>query len=256
MKKFYTVPAAVIILQTALIGTYNAHATIGSKLGRAVSSVLGRVEFGKGNYNLKDNLNIPSNLKKQTKQLIKEGYITGVESDNFNFDQLNKLTMDYLYHQYFDKEGKLITLISKKLPVIRSIDKTEVKTTYVDENNEDRVLTTSGIPRWLIGIDIYHDEKKLEKSKEQVGKNITERSNLLLHAEENVSSNNNDEYYLGDIVKARKSSPHFVKDMLTESDSDGEETVELLTGKENKQKENDYKALVGKGLTNYGFEDK
>lgn len=149
----YLVSTGTLILIASSIGGYSAKATLKSKISGALSIILNK-------SNLTNKLTVPSRLKSQVDSLISKGEVVGSTADKFNHSKLS-LTSSHYYHQNINEKGEEITLISKTLPKVKSIEESVVKVSYTDINGEKNKFETKGIPRWITGQEIIEQYKKI-----------------------------------------------------------------------------------------------
>lgn len=83
----------------------------------------------------------------------------GVDALGFDSTQYGVSSKNLYFHQTSDGNGGTKTLISQGKPKLGGINNENVTVKYKDINGEEKILVTSGAPKWLSSKDIKKGEK-------------------------------------------------------------------------------------------------
>lgn len=120
------------------------------------------------NNPLLNNVDISEHLKVKASNMLKNNSLVGATIEEFEVREID----DFINHNHFYHQNKTgdtkITLSSIERPLIIDVNKdgTQVTTSYKDANGQEKSLLTFGMPSWILGKDVFKEEKK--RSKESV----------------------------------------------------------------------------------------
>lgn len=135
------------------------NATLKNRVSGMLLYALGG-NYGRGNYNLLDNVSVKSVHKKQVDKMVSNKILIGVHSNEFDSSNLKGIEANKYYHQSVDDKGNLVTLISNEKPKILDVNGYKVTTSYIDDNGQENKLIVNGLPMWLEGRDILVDRRE------------------------------------------------------------------------------------------------
>lgn len=126
------------------------------------------------NIDPSSNVLISLHLKSKIDDFIKKNMIVGENVENFDMSGMGTLNFNYYYYQE-KSDTKPVNLVSLFKPEIIEVKKdgTGIKTMFIDNSEEIKIVTTSGFPLWVKGEDIIkYDNDESKKRVENYFKSI------------------------------------------------------------------------------------